>query len=297
VALRLIHSELLKIRTTNVWWWFLLGAFFATAIALLAWIVSGNIRIDDAEAAGNEAFTPSEGANDALAEIERQQFELSQDLTRTLHDVTAEIYTSGQFFGLMFAMLLGTLLITNEYHHQTATTTFLTTPQRTRVILGKLATAMLGAGFFWLFATVLSIAAGAIFLAIKGYGPQLGEWPVLRAILLNGLAYGLWGILGIGLGVLIRSQIGAVVIGTVSYVLGTLLIQNVVLPLLYFLLGWEWVVDAMVLWPGIASQVMISPEQVLPGAPAWWVGALVLIGYGVLLGGIGTLLTRRRDIS
>jgi ABC-2 type transport system permease protein len=297
--MNLIRSELLKIRTTNVWWTFLIGAFFATALALVVWILVGNDQINTAEDARGEPFQPSEEAleNEEILAIELQEWELSQDITRTLHDAMAEIYTSGQFFGLMFAMLLGTLLITNEFHHQTATATFLTTPRRAKVILGKLATAMLAAGFFWVFSTVLSVAAGAIFLSIKGYGPQLGEWPVLRAILLNGLAYGLWGILGIGIGVLIRSQIAAVVVGAIGYLIGTFLFQNIVIPLLYFLLGWEWVIDASVVWPAIASQIMISPEPIFPGTPAWWVGGLVLVGYGVLFGVVGTMITRRRDIS
>ena len=50
----------------------------------------------------------------------------------------ANIYTSGQFFGVLFVSLLGILLITNEYYHQTATTTFLTTPHRSRVVAAKL---------------------------------------------------------------------------------------------------------------------------------------------------------------
>jgi ABC-type transport system involved in multi-copper enzyme maturation permease subunit len=187
-------------------------------------------------------------------------------------------------------------LITNEFYHQTATATFLTTPRRTQVIVGKLATATLAAAFFWLFSTVLSIGAGAAFFAIKGYATQLGEWPVTRAILLNALAYGLWGILGVGLGVLLRSQIAAVVTGTVAYVIGTFLIQNI-FGVLYFVLGWSWVLDAMVAWPGVASQVMISAEPPFAGSPDWWVGALVLVAYGILFGTVGTLITRRRDIS
>jgi ABC-2 type transport system permease protein len=293
----LIRSELLKIRTTRVWLWFLIGAFFATGLAATIWIIVANVQINDAENAANRAFEPPEGASPEEIEIEREAFELSQDITRTLHDSMAEVYTSGQFFGLMFAMLLGTLLVTNEFHHQTATATFLTTPKRSKVIAAKLATAVLAAGCFWLFSTVLSVAAGSIFLAIKGYGPQLTEWPVLRAILFNGLAYGLWGILGVGLGVLIRSQVGAVVIGAIAYLVGTFLLQNVVVPLLWFLLGWDWVVDASVGWPSIASQVMISPEPIFPGMPPWWAGALVLVGYGVVFGVVGTLITRRRDIS
>lgn len=295
VLSRLLRSELLKLRTTNIWWLFLLGVFGATGLALATWIAVGNARINEAEAAGAQQFEPPEGASEAQVEQMRQQFELSQDVTRTLHDVTAEIYTSGQFFGLMFALVLGVLLITNEYYHQTATATFLAVPRRTKVILGKLLAALLGAGFFWLAATVLSIAAGAIFLSVKGYGLQLTEWAVLRPVLLNGLAYGLWGVLGVGLGVLIRSQIGAVLVGALAYVIGTFLIETVA-GLLYFLLEWRWIFDVMVLWPGIASQTMIAAEQV-PDAPAWWVGALVLLGYGVVFSVVGTLITRRRDIS
>lgn len=296
LAQRLIKSELLKIRTTNVWWVFLIGVFAATSLALATWIAFGHFRINDAEAAADQTFEPTPGVPDFVADIERQQFEITQDITRTLHDVTAEIYTSGQFFGLMFAMLIGILLITNEYHHQTATATFLATPNRTNVILGKLATAMIAAGFFWVFATVLSVAAGAIFLAIRGYGPQLDQWPVVRAVLFNGLAYGLWGMLGVGLGVLIRSQIAAVLVGSLAYVIGSFLIQQVVFALV-FVLGWDWLLDASVLWPSIASAIMITPEPPWPDAPVWWVGALVLIGWAVALGVIGTLLTRRRDVS
>lgn len=296
VARQLIKSELLKIRTTNTWWVFLIGVFAATSLALAAWIIVGNIRINDAEEAAGRTFEPTPGTPDFVLEMERQQFELSQDISRTLHSVTAEIYTSGQFFGLMFALLIGALLVTNEYHHQTATATFLATPRRSHVILGKLATAMIGAGFFWAFATVVSVATGAVFLAIKGYGPQLDQWPVIRAMLLNGLAYGLWGMVGVGLGVLIRSQIAAVLVGAIAYVVGGFLIQNVVFTLAV-VLEWDWLLDASVLWPGIASQIMITAEPPWPDAPVWWIGALVLVGYAGVLGGIGMLITRRRDIS
>jgi len=41
---------------------------------------------------------------------------------------------------------------------------------------------------------------------------------------------------------------------------------------------------------------MISGTEI-PGNPPRWVGAGVLIGYAVLTGIVGTLLTQRRDIS
>src|SRR5690606_6601550 len=87
-AVHLVRSELLKIRTTNTWWIFLIGVFVATALAATVWIAVGNSQINTA-AAGGEEFVPPENASEAELEITRQQSELSQDLTRTLHDASA----------------------------------------------------------------------------------------------------------------------------------------------------------------------------------------------------------------
>ena len=40
-------------------------------------------------------------------------------------NVATNLYTSGQFFGVLIVMLLGAIMVTNEFFHQTATTTFL----------------------------------------------------------------------------------------------------------------------------------------------------------------------------
>jgi hypothetical protein len=42
---------------------------------------------------------------------------------------------------------------------------------------------------------------------------------------------------------------------------------------------------------------MVTVGRAFEHAPPQWVGAVVLIGYGVVAGVIGTLITRRRDIS
>jgi len=295
----LIRSELMKIRTTNIWWLFGIGVLFFTGIALLIWIFQGDMEITNAARNASEVFTPPRGGNASPAEAEmmRRQWEYSHDINRVLHVTAAQIYTSGQFFGVMFVMLLGAILFTNEFHHQTATATFLTSPQRTKVILSKFATAVIAAAFFWLLTTAINVTAGSIFFNAKGYPSQLGEWPVIRAILMNGLAFGLWGILGVGLGVLIRNQIGAVLTGAIAYVIGSQVVTGV-FQLIYFLwIQKDWVIKAAVLWPSVASQVMVSPEQTLIPIPQWWVGALVLVGYGLVFGIIGTLITRKRDIN
>lgn len=296
----LIRSELMKIRTTNVWWLFGIGVIFFTGLALLIWIFQADQEISNALRSAAEPFTPPPpDANVSPAELDtmRRQFEYSHDINRVLRASAANIYTSGQFFGVLFVMLLGAILFTNEFHHQTATATFLTSPRRSSVILSKFATAVIAAAVFWILTTAINVTAGSIFFNAKGYGSQLDEWPVTRAILMNGLAFGLWGILGVGLGVLIRNQIGAVLTGAIAYVVGTQVVTGV-FQLIYLLwIQKEWVIKAAVLWPSVASQVMVSPEQTLIPSAQWWVGALVLVGYGLLFGIIGTLFTRRRDIS
>ena len=285
----LVRSELMKIRTTNVWWLFSIGVLVFTFIMVAVWLAVGSEEL--AQAAGGTIPPPPDQSLEPSGRPE------PRDLERVLRNTASQVYTSGQFFGVMFAMLLGAILVTNEFHHQTATTTFLTTPKRTKVIVAKLITAASAAVFFWLLTTLVGVIAGAIFFSLKGYPVQLTEWQVVRAMLMNGLAYGLWGVLGVGLGVLIRNQIGAVVTGAVAYIIGTQAVQVIFFLVYEYLVKKDWVLTAMVAWPSMASQVMVSPEKIYPQSPAWWVGALVLIGYGVLFGTIGTLITRKRDIS
>ena len=97
------------------------------------------------------------------------------------------------------------------------------------------------------------------------------------------------------------SQLGATLTGAAAYLVG--------LPAAFILFGLirqfvikqDWVFTWMVSVPGVASQIMISPERLPVSSdaymPSWWVGALVLTGYGVVAGVVGTLITRKRDIS
>lgn len=294
----LIRSELMKIRTTNVWWLFGIGVLFFTGLALLLWIITGDQQLGQLH--DNGGFTPPPPeANMPPEQVERmrQEWEFMQDPKRVLHSVASQIYTAGQFFGILFVLLLGAILFTNEYFHQTATATFLATPKRTKVVAAKFVTAALAAVFFWVLTTAINAGAGAVFFSSNGYASQLGEWPVTRAILMNGLAFGLWGVLGVGLGVLIRNQVGAIVTAAVAYIVGSQAVMLVFNLIHQFWIKEDWVMKAMVLWPSVASMVMVSPERAYPESPVWWVGALVLVGYGIVFGLIGTLITRRRDIS
>ena len=278
--MNLIRSELLKFRTTNAWWLFALGALVMLALAFLVNAVNAHFILENLDQA-TAALSP-EQAEQVIAQAEPV-------------NVAANLYTSGQFFGLLFVTLLGIVLVTNEFYHQTATTTFLTTPRRTAVVVAKLGTAtLLGAGL-WLVTTALTIPATMVFLDAEGVDNHFGDGAVTQAILLNLLAYTLWGILGVGFGVLIRSQLGATVTATVLYLVGTAA-ASIVFTLLQQWLDVDWIGNLRVIVPSIASQLMITGTE-LPGSPPQWVGAAVLIGYAVLTGAIGTLIVRTRDIS
>lgn len=294
---RLIRAELLKIWTTNSWWIFAICAFAATALAMLINIVQAHLEYDQANNPPDfgEPIPPDQGG--PTPEEQDYSFNLARVILRN----TANVYTSGQYFGLLFVMLLGTLIVTNEYYHQTATATFLTTPRRTSVILAKFGAAMGLAAFFWLVTTIIDIGVGTLFLLDAGYPMSLDEWPVIRAILFNLPAYAIWAMLGVGLGVLIRSQLGATLTGAGLYLIAGQVAQVAFFLIYQFVIKEDWVIKAMVALPSVASSVMISADRVALGpgvlGPPWWVGALVLIGYGLVAGVIGTLITRKRDIS
>ena len=209
-------------------------------------------------------------------------------------NVATNLYTSGQFFGVLVVMVLAAIVVTNEFFHQTATTTFLVTPRRESVIVAKLAASVVLGLLFWLVTTVLNLIFVPFILRSMDVGMQLGEPAVWRAVGLNALAYALWAVVGVGAGVLIRSQIGATITLSTVYVIGYLGAATI-FALLTPRIG-DWFGNLQVLVPPLASQLMISGTE-LPGNPPRWVGALVLIGYAALAGGLGTWLTKKRDIT
>ncbi|GAA3769266.1 ABC transporter permease [Micromonospora maritima] len=272
----LVRSELLKIRTTSTWWIFALISVPLWGLALLFnWLQT------DALASGNVGDVPADQADQVQA-------------VSSADSIAANLYTNGQFFGLLIVMLLGIVVVTSEFFHQTVTTTFLTAPHRTAVMLAKLAAAGVLALLFWIGTTVLNLIFAPLILNATDVGAQLGSGAVWRAVALNGLAYLLWSVLGVGLGVLIRSQIGATVTGILLYLGGTIG-AAIAIGLLAQRFG-DWINQLQLLVPSLASGLMVSGAEI-PGNPPRWAGAAVLIGYAVVTGAIGVLTIRRRDIS
>ncbi|WP_433042709.1 ABC transporter permease subunit [Dactylosporangium sp. CS-033363] len=292
---QLVRAELFKLRTTSLWWLFAAATLISTGVVLAVDLVQAHELLQPFDqfvalhAHGrNVAQMPPEFLNRLRGEW---------DLGHSAVTQAATIFTAGQLIGVLLACLLGVVLITGEYHQQTATTTFLLTPHRGAVVAAKLVTAVILAAASWLVSTALAVAAGAIFLGGEGYGPQLDQWGVVRAILLNLAAYAIWAVFGIGFGALIRSQLTATVAATVLYLVGAAAASGVFDLLYTYVIKRDWILSAQVIVPSVASTVMISPTKTFDQSPPQWVGAAVLLGYGVVTALAGTSLLRRRDIS
>ncbi|MEV1146700.1 ABC transporter permease [Micromonospora sp. NPDC049799] len=274
--MNLVRSELLKIRTTSTWW-------ILALIYLPLWGITLFFNYIQADAL----------VNGDLGEVPADQADTIEAVSQP-ESLAANLFTNGQFFGLMMVMLLGIIVVTSEFFHQTVTTTFLTVPHRSAVMLAKLVAAA-GLGLlFWLVTTAANLLAGSAVLGAVGLDPSYSG-AVWEAVGLNGLAYLLWAILGVGLGVLIRSQIGATVTGILLY-LGGSIGAVIVISVLAARFG-DWINNLQLAVPSLASSLMVTGTDDIPGNPPQWAGAAVLIGYALVAGVVGTLMVRRRDIS
>ena len=202
--------------------------------------------------------------------------------------------TSGHLFAVIFALLLGVLIVTSEFANQTAAVTFVTVPRRATVIKAKVATAACCGALFWLVSTVLAAVAVPVFLYTQHISTSLAGWTVARSVLLNLLALVAWGDLRArfrrdaaqpdGLrhrrARRLRWQFGL----------------ELVFTLLYNLFHQNWLLGAPVIAPAVASEVMVTSGRAFPYAPPAWVGGVILAGYTVALVAGGIALTKRRDV-
>jgi ABC-2 type transport system permease protein len=247
---RLVQAELLKLRTTR------------TARALLA-----------LTAAGTAALV----AVVLLLAGQPGQPALGPDALRQLVLVPAQPLT-------LAALVLGILGMAGELRHGTATSTFLVTPRRGRVVAAKLAAAGLTGLAMALVSSVAVLAVGLSWLRAKGVEVALAD-PGLAANLAGlAAAVALFAVLGTGLGALLRNQAAALVVG-----------------LLWWSQGVERVLTGILHQPGLERWLPMGAASALtrPGDAYLpiWAGALVLAAYGLVLALLGGRLVARRDLT
>jgi ABC-2 type transport system permease protein len=182
------------------------------------------------------------------------------------------------------ALLLGILGMTGEFRHHTVTQSFLVTPDRGRVVAAKLVAYPLAAIALALTTMAVTAAVAAGWLAAKGITPSLLDARLGRVVGVALLAAGLCGLVGVGVGALVRNQVAALV-GTLVWVL---VVEGLLMSLLHAPSLGKWL-------PSAAAKAAITS----PGGAqlSRLGGTLLLAGYALALALVGTRLVVRRDIT
>ena len=245
---RLFAAELLKLRTLRSTWGFALVALLLAALA-----TAGQIGGTQAQDRRDPEF----------------QFRIVLDAA---------------FPAALLSLLLGMILVTNEFRHGTIARTLLATPRRGRFVAIKLlAGAATGAGLM-LITLVVTASTAVVWLGILDVPLELGEATdaALRAVVGAVLA----GVLGAAIGGAVHSQVGALV--------GALVWIFVAEPLCWALLGLLDVGGAAEYLPAASlGGIVDSGGGGLPFAGS--------VGMALAWAALATLLallrTSRRDIT
>jgi ABC-2 type transport system permease protein len=207
----------------------------------------------------------------------------------------------------VFAAVHGVVAAAGEHRHRTITTTYLTSPGRSHVLLAKmLVSAGVGASYA-VAAMVTGVLAGLVAEAGAAF-PTGG--PLLATTAIGVAVSALWGALGAAFGTAVSNQVSALVALLLHLMVGELLVGA--------LLGAaepEAVRALSSYLPGNAGEVAVygipareiageatGPEvvEILAGVttpPSWGVALLALAAWTTAVGAVGWLVGARHDIT
>jgi ABC-2 type transport system permease protein len=131
-------------------------------------------------------------------------------------DVTLRDSIGISGFAQVFALLLGIIAVTSEFRHGTITPSLLVVPDRVKLTLAKLGASVATGLLLGLVATGLAALIGALILDARGIASTLSGSDVTKMVIGGTVATGLYAALGIGVGSLVRNQVGAIV-GSLVY--------------------------------------------------------------------------------
>lgn len=211
-------------------------------------------------------------------------------------DAAPMIYSLATSIGYVFPVLVGALAISSEMRFQTLTPTFLATPRRGTVLLGKLVSAAVVGAVLGVVALLASVGIGALLLSVFGLDTALDSsdtWALIgRAV----LAMVLWSIVGVGLGTLVPNQVAVIII--------VIAFTQFVEPTLRVAAGFaDWAAQVGRFLPGAASDALVGSSvfTVFMGSSSealeFWQGGLVLLGIAAVLMLLGSVTTWRRDVT
>lgn len=249
---RLVGAELLKVTSTKMWLAMLVGVVLYIGIGVFASIFAPQtpgmeVPTLETEAGMRNLFAQAGGA-------------------------------------YVFAIVLGTLGMTQELRHQTITSTFLAEPKRNKVMLAKMTAYGIVGAIYGAVGVVFGYALALGLLTFKDHTdlPVDAMWQIAGGAVLG---CGLFAVLGVAIGTLVRNQIAAI-LGVLVWVL---LIEQLVVVFLPDIGKWlpGGALFAVLQTTGFDGREYLSV----------WAGALVLLGYTALFGALAALTTQRRDVT
>jgi ABC-2 type transport system permease protein len=247
---RLLRAEALRLATARTYWLLAAGAF----ALIVGWV---------APAAATTSFTPGISPARSVLAI--------AGLAQTV------------------ALLAGVLSVTSEFRHKTITPAVLITPRRTPLLAAKIITLAAAGLVVGLAATGIATAITVPLLAARNIPTGLTGSGAAAIIAGGGIATALAAAIGVGVGAIIRNQVGAII---------------AVLALLYVaepLLGFIPHLGTAIQQYGLGGLAAAATHTV--GFPATArlltqpAAALVLAGYATVALLAGAALLSRRDIT
>jgi ABC-2 type transport system permease protein len=269
-----IRAELLKLTSTRLWW--VLALVLVGYVGFVSGVlgaVFGGLGGRLAAAGGNVPTIPD----------------------ASIHPLVFSVASS---IGYVFPVLLGALATTAEFRHQTLTPTFLATPRRGSVLGAKLVVLAGFGALYGIAALVASVGIGGGILASMGKPGDFAAqdtWLLMARVI---LAMALWAVIGVGLGVLVPSQVAAIVI--------VLAFTQFIEPILRLVASfWDWTAGIGQFLPGAASDALVGASVFTAMGPTsrpvevldWWQGGAVLLGFAILAAAIGYLVSWRKDVT
>jgi hypothetical protein len=247
----LVYAEFLKLRTTR--------SFAYSALAALAFVpITLAISI---LTAGNDGAGPALDTSEGV----RQVFSAASS-------------------GTIIVLIIGIIVMAGEFRHNTATSTFLVSPDRKRVVAAKLAASTLVGAGLAIAASALTLAIALPWLSAKNIDVSIWSGDVGFVLLGAIAATALYAMVGVGLGSLIRNQTAAIVVAMVWVMIVEGLLVSFVPEVGRWLPG-----------GAVAALTGVTPQN--GGLLTMWAGALLFAGYGLAFAWTGTRFVMRRDIA
>lgn len=200
----------------------------------------------------------------------------SASFDKPFHEQTFVFFTS--YLARILVLVMGIRAITDEFRHGTIVSTLAVAPRRGRLLAAKAVTVAGAGALLAAAAWAASAGAASVLAASEGTSLRMGAdaWTSLGGATLAGAA---WGVIGLGLGAIVRSQVVAIVGGLV------------------WLMGVEdavrgWVGDLDRYLPGQAGLGL----AIAPSARVIVAGAITMAAYAAVASLAGAA-AMRRDVT